>query len=374
MKRLLYSLFGLLVLHLPATAQQTVTGTLTHDGIERDYRLRIPPAAQAGETIPLVFNLHGFGSNALEQEFYAAMNTVADAEGFFVCYANGIDVSWNVGWDFGSTADDVGFISALIDALSEEYSIDLDRVYSCGMSNGGFMSYRLACELNDRIAAVASVTGSMTPGALGDCEPGRAVPVLEIHGTSDDVVGYNGQDDVSAGIPEVLAFWANNNGCDATPVEEELPDLVGTDGSTVTRIEYVNCDEGIDVLHFRVNGGEHTWPSAGIPIGPTNYDIDASEEIWEFFSRYTLDGLISSTVETNLLEAKLFPNPVGSLLSLQLETDRNQVVVYDALGRLIYQGLHTRNSTLDTRQWPSGVYYLRVQAGDRQGTFPVFKQ
>ena len=142
---------------LHAVAQETIAIDLEFDGEDRDYRLRIPANFDGETALPLVFNLHGFTSNATQQELYSRMNVVADTAGFFICYANGIGAAWNVGWDFGSSADDVGFINFLIDQISAEYPILSDQIYSCGMSNGGFMSYRLACELNQRIAAVASV-------------------------------------------------------------------------------------------------------------------------------------------------------------------------------------------------------------------------
>ncbi len=346
------------------SAQETITGTIVHDGIERDYRLRVPSASD--EAMPLVFNLHGFGSNAFEQELYAQMNPVADTAGFFVCYPQGVSNAWNVGWAFGSTADDVGFISALIDTLSANYNIDHNRVYSCGMSNGGFMSYRLACELSGRVAAVASVTGSMAPGTLQQCEPGEAVPVLEIHGTEDDVVAYEGTVNVSLPIPEILSFWADNNGCAETPAEEELPNTSITDASTVTKITYTDCTDAQEVLHYRVNGGGHTWPGADFAIGVTNQDIDASVEIWHFFNRFTLDDITSTAepVSLSTLEATFAPNPVQDMGTLTL----NQPYAYYRLlglsGTVYQEGAHGSGNTIDFSALNTGIYFLEVLSAD----------
>ncbi|RMF00022.1 MAG: hypothetical protein D6772_06880, partial [Bacteroidetes bacterium] len=154
-----------------AYSQERIIGRITHDGLEREYRLYVPAAYDGQSPWPLVFNFHGFTSNAAQQEIYSNMNTVADTAHFLVCYPEGIGNAWNVGWSFGSTADDVGFVDALIDSLSLAYELDAGRIYACGMSNGGFMSYRLACERSNRFAAIASVTGSMTRNY--DCEPTR---------------------------------------------------------------------------------------------------------------------------------------------------------------------------------------------------------
>lgn len=364
-----------LLLALPhfLVAQETIVSTIMHDGQERDYRLRIPPGAEA-EARPLVFNLHGFGSNAFQQEAYSQMNPVADTAGFYVCYPNGINDAWNVGWAFGSTADDVGFISALIDSLSAIYNIDPSRVYSCGMSNGGFMSYRLACELNGRIAAVASVTGSMVPGYIGGCNPGRAVPVLEIHGTEDPTVPYEGQPLLAVSIEDLLAFWVDNNGCNEPPVIEELPDTDMTDGSTVTEIRYADCPNGMEVLHYRINGGAHTWPSALIELGVTNQDLHGSEAIWHFFNRYTLAGSVSvKGVAAPALRP--FPNPTAGKVFLDLPVRPGQVSVFNAAGLRLQQFSNGGGAVmLDLSAYPAGIYWIRVAQGRQSWAAKVVRR
>ncbi|MFT4537399.1 MAG: polyhydroxybutyrate depolymerase, partial [Saprospiraceae bacterium] len=193
---------------------QTTTGTIQHDGLTRDYILHLPTGYDANESYPFVYNLHGFGSNAQQQQFYSAMDITADDNGFIVCYPNGIDNSWNVGWDFGSNADDVDFLLTLVDALAVDYNINYERLYSCGMSNGGFMSYKLACEKSDEFSAVASVTGSIVPSELAVCDPVRRIPVMQIHGTADPTVAYNGSN-IGAPIEDVVDFWVGNNACNS---------------------------------------------------------------------------------------------------------------------------------------------------------------
>jgi len=354
-------------------SQTTVTGTIQHEGVERRYRLRVPDGT-AGER-PLVFNLHGFGSNAFEQEVYAQMNAIADTAGFFVCYPDGLENSWNVGWGFGSTADDVGFISALIDTLSADYAIDSKRVYSCGMSNGGFMSYRLACELNDKIAAIASVTGSMAPAYLEDCNPGRPVPVLEIHGTADDVVPYDGAEDLSVPINALMEFWADNNNCGSEPSVEELPDVESGDSSTVAKVAYPDCEAGLQVLHFRVNGGGHTWPGSGISIGVTNQDINASLEIWRFFQLFSLDGLTNTggAIRRPAFSPP-FPNPTAGELMLNLAAE-GRISVYDSRGQLLQRQVQPAGTAeIDLSQLADGMYLIRLETMGASKAFSVMKQ
>lgn len=171
------------------------------------------PAAYTGTTpVPLVLNLHGYTSSNFEQLFYGDFRAIADTANFLIVLPNGtLDAQGKRFWNtFGtnSTVDDVAFISHLLDTLQATYNIDKQRIYSTGMSNGGFLSYSLACELNQRITAIASVTGSMIESKVIACKPTRPVPVMEIHGTADATVPYNGSP-VSGfvGIPTLVAVW-----------------------------------------------------------------------------------------------------------------------------------------------------------------------
>jgi polyhydroxybutyrate depolymerase len=298
-------IFTLLIcLPLFTFGQQTIDASINHGGLERDYTLYIPASYSAGNEAPLLFNFHGYTSNAWQQAFYSNFNTVADDEGFIIVYPEGtLDNTgtshWNVGWG-GSTVDDIGFTSALIDSISADYSINQDRVYSTGMSNGGFMSYQLACELSDRIAAIASVTGSMNMGWFNSCNPNHPMPIMEIHGTADGNVPY-------ATIPSIMDYWANFNNCNSSAIITNVPNTSTTDGCTAEHQIWENGNNGSTVEHYKIIGGEHSWPGALFPNGVTNQDIDASEKIWEFFSKYDINGLISPTSISNITNDKL-PN------------------------------------------------------------------
>jgi polyhydroxybutyrate depolymerase len=269
------------------------SGGFAFEGHEREYLLFIPDSYTEGKQYPLVVYLHSYGWNARRGMEYTHLNEVGNANGFFIVYPNGID-NWNSGIGDNSAyptkdVDDVGFIDALIDTLSSSYGIDLERVYATGYSNGGFMTYRLACELSQRIAAIASVGGVLSTSVLADCNPDRAVPVLQIHGTRDPWVPLNGATGWHS-LDETLNFWVNWNNCiqHATTV---LPDLDPTDECTAEKTQYTDCTDNSHVIYYEVINGGHSWPgagSAGYYVGNTNQDFSASVEIWNFFKDYRL--------------------------------------------------------------------------------------
>ena len=344
----------------PSAVAQTLTGSFEYDGYVRDYRLYVPEAYDGTEAWPLVFNLHGYTSNAAQQELYAQMNGVADQGSFLVCYPNGINNAWNVGFG-GLETDDVGFINALLDTLMVYYQVDPGRVYSCGMSNGGFMSYKLACESADRFAAVASVTGSMVPAEAAACAPSRPVPVLEIHGTADLVVPYAGLFN-SLSIPDLLAFWVGQNGCTGDPLLTPVPNSDPFDGSTAELVQYLDCEAGSEVWHYKVINGGHTWPGAGLIIGITNQDFDASEAIWAFFQRHSLAGPSSAEDAPLARGMEVFPNPFSRELIIRLpDGGLRMASVWDARGRLVWRGSVSGATVLPAVSWPAGIYWLQVE-------------
>ncbi|HKL02579.1 MAG TPA: PHB depolymerase family esterase, partial [Cryomorphaceae bacterium] len=270
-----------------AMAQSTVH-TISHNGIEREYRLYVPEIYSGDEPVPLVFNLHGYGSNAIQQEFYGNFRPLADTANFILVHPEGLnDAGGSQFWNaFGLPGiDDVGFVAAMIDTLSAAYNIDSQCVYSTGMSNGGFMSFELACILSDRVAAVASVTGSMAENRLAACNPEFARPTMQIHGTEDATVPYAGTAEF-ASIPEVVDFWVELNECNETPEISNIPDNDPSDGTTTERFVYEGGTNGNTVEHFKVENGGHTWPGAFVDIGVTSHDFDASIEIWRFFRQH----------------------------------------------------------------------------------------
>jgi len=299
----------LLIICLPlfTLGQQTINASINHGGITRDYILYVPNSYVTGNQVPLVFNFHGYSSNATQQMWYGDFRAIADTAGFIIVHPEGtLDNSgvthWNVGWG-GSTVNDINFTSTLIDSIASEYSINLDRVYSTGMSNGGFMSYQLACELSDRIAAIASVTGSMNLGWFNSCNPSHPMPVMEIHGTLDPTVSYNASS-FTESIPNIMDFWKNFNNCNSTAIVTNVPNTNTADGCTAEHQIWENGSNGVAVEHYKIIDGEHSWPGALFPNGITNQDINAAEKIWEFFNNYDINGLIHPTNIKNITTEK----------------------------------------------------------------------
>ena len=346
-------------------AQQTINASITHDGIQRNYILYIPELYDGSSDVPLVINFHGFGSNANQQMFYGDFRDIADTEGFLLVHPEGTtfigNQFWNVGFPgLSSTIDDVGFTEALIDELAASYAIDLDRVYATGMSNGGFMSFLLACQLSEKVAAVASVTGSMTQDTFNDCNAQRPTPVLQIHGTEDDVVLYNGNT-LSIPIADVISYWVDYNNCEITPTTTTFPDLDTSDGSTVEHSVYQDGDNGITTEHMKVIGGGHTWPGSILNTTGTNQDIDASMEIWLFFSRFDINGPLSTDdFENN--QVTIYPNPTQSKINLSLNyTKEVDYELFSPLGKQLMTGTITSsNQEIDISHLPSNIYFLKV--------------
>ena len=351
----------------PISAQQTINGSITHDEIQRNYILYIPEICDGSTAVPLVLNFHGYGSNATQQMFYGDFRDIADTEGFLLVYPEGTlsngDQFWNVGFpgNTSSTIDDVGFTEALIDELANSYAIDLDRVYSTGMSNGGFMSFLLACQLSEKIAAVASVTGSMTPDTLNDCNAQHPTPVLQIHGTNDSVVPYDGNSTWTLPIVDLVSYWVNYNNCEATPTTTTFPDLDLSDGSTVEHIIYSGGDNGVTTEHMKIIGGGHTWPSSAITLPGTNQDINASMEIWHFFSRFDINGILS-VPEFDNIQVNIYPNPTNSNINLSLSFSKEvNYELFSLLGKQLIVGtIKSNNQEIDLSNLPPNIYYLKL--------------
>ena len=354
-------------------AQTSVVDTFNFDGLERNYILYVPAIYDGANAVPLVINLHGYGSNAAQQNFYGNFKNLADVDNFLVVHPNGTnDFSGTPYWNAfagGGAVDDVAFISGLIDTLSKNYNIDPARIFSTGMSNGGFMSYRLACELNNRISKIASVTGSMNTTLQGTCSPGAPIPVMQIHGTNDPTVSYNGSFGVVA-IEDVVDYWVNNNNCNTAPIVESLPDINTSDNSTVERYTYANGDAGSAVIFYKVIGGGHTWPDAAIPIpayGPTNRDFNASQVIWEFFKGESFVGVNDRDVLEGI--AIKYNNEVLRI-NISESIRKPNIQILNTVGQVIISSLDTEISTTNLS---TGLYFVSVQTETGKYSQSFFK-
>jgi polyhydroxybutyrate depolymerase len=254
--------------------------------------------------VPLVFDIHGAGSNGTEQEVYSAFSTKADSEGFVVVYPEGLpptNTHFNAWMLPSPQPDDVAFMKAALDAVEAELCIDQSRVYSTGISNGAMMSIRLACSLSARIAAIAPVAGAYyPPDALNlnpaeTCSDTGSMPVMAFHGTADAYVPFNGgvgtgtaglnfrlPVDDNTPAEDVMSDWSIHDSCTGSRSESTV-------SSEVRFIEYGNCAGGAQVQLYAVDGGGHTWPGAfDVPsLGYTTHQINATDLIWSFFATHS---------------------------------------------------------------------------------------
>ena len=261
---------------------------LIHDNRNRFYYFYVPDNLETNQSIPILFAFHGYGSSALRHLGYTNYMPIADRNNFIVVYPQGESTStlsahWNVGgWTSKSPVKDLEFVETVIDLLKDKLPIDETRIYSSGMSNGGYMGYHLACNLSNKFAAIASVTGSMTTSTYDNCSPSHPTPILQIHGLLDYVVPYNGNTG-SKSIPDVMSYWSNYNSCNSDP-----DTLVKYDNYALIRYEtYANCLNNVSVKLILHPTMDHTWPSIN------SHNISASNEIWEFVSQFNLYGLIN---------------------------------------------------------------------------------
>ena len=294
MSRITSVLSTLLLSSISLTAQQTINATLLHDNVVREYIMYVPATYDPNVPCPLVLSYHGAEQSSSINFDKTRFDLVADTAGFIVVHPMGTlqpdekFTHWNVDF-WNSNTDDIGFSIALLDSIEKTYNIDPKRIYSAGTSNGGFMSYLLACQLSNRIAAIASVSGSLLPKMRDNCRPEHPTPVLQIHGTADSLVPYEEKQDWVIPAFDAVQYWVEFNNCDSIPSILHILDIDTLDGSTVKHFIHGNGKNGVSTELFKVVGGGHAWPGKR-----GNMDMNSTLEIWRFFSKYNIDGLIET--------------------------------------------------------------------------------
>jgi polyhydroxybutyrate depolymerase len=241
-------------------------------GRERGYRLFVPGSYDGEARLPLMFNLHGTGGNAAGQAEDSGMELLAQEEGFIVIGLQGFQNSWNVLLNDPNAVDDVQYASDVLDDALQKVCVDPRKVYATGFSGGARMSSRLACNLSERITAIAPVSGIRWTAPCN----GRAVPVVTFHGLADPQNTYAGMaprgDEWVESVEDALEGWANHNGCDEA--RDETPEV-----NLVSVYSYGNCAEGADVVLYRIAGLGHIW---------AKNEIDATREMWTFLKKHAL--------------------------------------------------------------------------------------
>ena len=257
--------------------------TIIHEGVNREYILYVPDSYDGSFSVPVVLNFHGFSGDAYQYMNEADMRILSESENFILIYPQGLyldgEPHWNAcpnGGDNKSEVDDFGFIETLIEEISSNYNIDLERIYAVGYSNGGMMAYGLANHKSELIAAVASVSGAML-----DCTgpASHPMPVIHLHGTDDLDLPYNGNNYYNS-VQNTLDYWTNFNNTSKEPI-------ISYDNSGEIDIEHYIYDKGnnsVSVEHYKYIGGNHVW------FVSTFQGQNASELVWNFLSRYDING------------------------------------------------------------------------------------
>jgi len=319
----------------------------------REYIYYAPANLEPGS--PLVFVLHGYFGWATEMYEFSGFKELADEAGFGVVFPQGSpdgngNNHWNANFDWGSEPD-LEFLVLLAKHLQSEYNHSTSCTYSCGYSNGGYMSYSLACNASETFRGVGSVGGTMTNNDWDDCQPTQQVPVIHLHGTSDETILYEGTTNwqfgwgQQPGVETIVQSWAQRYNC--TSYEEiELPNTVLTDGSDVDLIRHYDGDGGYEARLYRVNNGGHDWFGA---FG--NFDIQSSVEIWNFWNAACQD------LSTTNLEDVTSDNII-SCENNQIKALQNCVVsVFDINGReILKRPLISGQSIYDFAE--TGIYLV----------------
>lgn len=301
-----------LLLQTPASAREgsfalgpgNYDRTIRVGGLERSYAVHVPGNYTASRATPVILNFHGGGGNPKSERKISMMDQASDRYGFIVVYPQGTGAkgrlinphgyTWNAGtccgWAMANHIDDVGYTNAMLDDLEKQFNIDKKRVFATGISNGAMMCYRLACELSNRIAAIAPISGTM--GVIG-CNPPRPVSVMHFHGTADLFAPYAGgkgprslPGESFQSVDQTIAFWLKRDNISGPP---RIVKRGQTSGSY-----YGPGADGTEVVLWSIQGGGHTWPGGRFGflgkrfLGELTHDISANDLMWEFFQRHPM--------------------------------------------------------------------------------------
>jgi len=342
-------------------SQGYISETIQHDGLTREYSIYIPASYDGTTSFPLLFNFHGGNGVIADWQTTADMRTIADTADFILVYpqarpdpSDGNSLNWLP--KTPGTFDDVLFISALIDTIASNYQIDQNRIYSCGYSLGGDMSFELGCKLNNRIAAIAPVARTMQANPNSFCFPVHLTGVLTILGTDDFISPYGGYPGYYLSAAETHSYWASHNNCKTTATMSPV-------SASVERYTWSTASGCAYVEELKVIGGGHDWPGS---FG--NMSIVANEEIWQFVSRYDINGLIGCTTTSlngyidTQKNYRVYPNPVNSQLTIEMEiAEEKGFRVYSTIGELVLSGrLNSRTQTVDLSSLSPNVYVLSI--------------
>lgn len=377
-----YNLFG----------QTNITDSIVHQTYQRKFMVHFPPNFNTTTQRALVLNLHGGSGNMVNAQGFSMLNPVSDQNNFIIAWPQGYGIappgySWADGRNTSADQagiDDIGFIDKLIDTLITRYNVDTSRIYICGFSNGGFMVQRLACQLPDRFAAMASLGSSMDTVLYQNCNPSKPIPMAFFNGTSDPAMPYSGgpmqNPQVIPVVPvdATIQFWVTHNNCQTASPVFNFPDIFTADNSTAELYNFTNCDCNANVTFYKIINGGHTWPGVYVAsqasiLGNTNRDINASIELWNFFNAHTLCNSTVGINERNLQPTiRIYPNPAKTELYLNIsQTEEIEISVSNLFGQVLIN-THNQNP-VDISNLKNGIYVITISQGQNKQTQKFIK-
>ena len=351
------SVLFLLALAFVFVGRSQQMASLVHDGSPRVFHFYIPTDLQPNESVPLLIALHGLTQTGSGLMDITQFNAIAEAEHFIVCYPSGLQNAWNANMNVTvSSADDKGFIEKLVDYFEINYNTNPSRRYLCGMSNGGFMSHKMVCESSYCFAAIASVAGVMSDTTFTNCNPQHATPILQIHGTADAIVPYNGGGATGSSVQAMLTKYQQFYGANPNPVITAMPNPNLTDLSYPELHSYVNGTAAI--RHVKIYGGGHQWPGINTLLGGAgtiNMDFYAPQFIWDFLSTKSCVA-----VELSEHHPSLTLRSNNQFIWFEGIDSYAELHVFNALGSLYIHENIWGNQHVAIDQWPPGVYYIQL--------------
>ena len=349
--------------------------TINHNQIDRRFYLYVPNNYSANVPIPILFNFHGGGGDPISYMNYTSdMRGLAEANNFILIYPEAIadpstgSISWIDKASNGAPRDETLFIESIINSVSSNYSVDLDRIYACGYSEGGIFSYELACRLNNYIAGIASVSGSMLTESersnlgFSNCSPQHPTAIMLIPGTNDSNAHslYQGccldwgLDSYYLSVDQITDYWTNYNTTDNNPSVSDVSNTNTSDGSTVQRKIWSNGQGGVEVQELKIIGGEHEWPGTS-----GNMDINANNEIWQFLSKFDKKGMIDNlNFEDFQRTISVTPNPFNNYFIIE-GVENDFIELYDLHGKILQSKFN--DNVFDTESLKRGVYILFIK-------------
>ncbi len=340
-------------------SQQNIS--FAFDGLNRTYHLYIPP--NLPPNAPLVFVLHGYMQDNNWAQANLSFNAIADTAGFVVCYPQGTSdilgfTHWNAGLNVSST-DDIGFLSALANFLQSNYQLNPNCTFSCGFSNGGFMSYTLACEAPEIFRAIGSVSGTMSGDTWDNCNTTNVTPVLQFHGVDDGTIPIEGRPGDIFGwggaprIRTIVDFWSDKNNC--TILDSLQASL------NAKAYFHRSGTGGNEVWYYEIENHGHVWPGT-LQSGVTdNSGIHASSILWDFFNQFCGKLVSHADIYATSNDLRLQASPSTGLVVLKGALNEYVIDILN-INEEIYEQFMTTDDVFlyDLSNLPGGLHFIRL--------------